>query len=562
MKTPLNNKQKILITTSAIVLCAVIAVVLVFSLNKYSITFDFNEEDTFYVEYGEDTIPEVVATYQGSLLHREGTSVEVTQEGTVDFTTLGSYEITYTASYEDITATATRTIVVQDTLPPVITLNGATSCYVSPGYSYAEEGFIAEDNYDGNVTAQVVRTDESDAVTYTAVDSSGNTSEVTRTIIYKDIIAPVLSLTNGETVNISYGSTFSDPGYSAIDDVDGDITASVIIEGTVNTNQLGEQTLRYRITDSSGNETAALRTFCVKDLTAPTITLSGDAKTYVLVGSSYQEPGYTATDNMDGDLTGKVSVSGSVDTSKTGAYTISYTVSDSAGNSTTKSRTIYVYTKQSSTATQTPSGKVIYLTFDDGPGKYTAELLDILDRYNVKATFFVTNQFPNYQYLIGESYRRGHTIAIHTYSHKFAEVYASESAYYEDLNKMSAICEAQTGVAPTIIRFPGGTSNTTSRKYCSGIMSALTQSLPACGYYYCDWNVDSNDAGGTTTASGVAQNVIKGISGKSSAIVLQHDIQKYSVDAVEEIICWGLANGYTFLPLTESSPMVHQRVQN
>lgn len=207
------------------------------------------------------------------------------------------------------------------------------------------------------------------------------------------------------------------------------------------------------------------------------------------------------------------------------------------------------------------SDKIVYLTFDDGPGPYTEQLLDVLDRYGVKATFFVTNQNPGYQNLIGEIDRRGHTVALHTYSHDYS-IYKSETSYFKDLNKIKELCIAQTGKEPKIVRFPGGTSNTTSRKYCRGIMTTLAKSLGKQGYLYCDWNVTSGDAGGTSSESGVINNVIRGIKGKKISVVLQHDIKKFSVNAVDDIIKWGMANGYTFLPLTEDSPMIYHGINN
>ena len=203
----------------------------------------------------------------------------------------------------------------------------------------------------------------------------------------------------------------------------------------------------------------------------------------------------------------------------------------------------------------------MYLTFDDGPGPYTKKLLDILDKYGVKATFFVAGQKPAYHYMIGETYRRGHTIALHTYSHQYS-IYSSEDTYYADLKKIEDVCVEQTGVKPTIVRFPGGTSNTISRNYCKGIMTALTKSLSYHGYLYCDWNVSSGDAGGAKTKEEVANNVINGIKRNNVSIVLQHDISSFSVDAVETIITWGLANGYTFLPMDENAPMVHHPANN
>lgn len=205
--------------------------------------------------------------------------------------------------------------------------------------------------------------------------------------------------------------------------------------------------------------------------------------------------------------------------------------------------------------------KIVYLTFDDGPCEYTEQLLDILDRYGVKATFFVTNQLPEYQDLIGEAYRRGHSIGLHSYDHDYS-IYRSKEDYYEDLQLIHDVCEEQTGEAPRIVRFPGGSSNLTSRKYGYGIMSDLCESMGEKGYLYCDWNVSSGDMENAITTYAVTQNVIKGIQGKDISIVLQHDTIDYSVEAVSEIICWGLANGYTFLPLTEYSPMAHHTVQN
>ena len=188
--------------------------------------------------------------------------------------------------------------------------------------------------------------------------------------------------------------------------------------------------------------------------------------------------------------------------------------------------------------------------------------MDILNQYGVKATFFVTNQFPAYQHMIGETHRRGHTIALHTYTHNYANIYSSEDAYYNDLALIHNLCVSQTGVTPTIVRFPGGTNNTVSRSYCSGIMTALSQSLSYHGYLYSDWNVSSGDAGGTTSKDQVVANVIGGMQRNNVSIVLQHDIKSFSVEAVDDIIFWGLENGYTFLPMTDTTPMVHYRPQN
>ena len=105
-------------------------------------------------------------------------------------------------------------------------------------------------------------------------------------------------------------------------------------------------------------------------------------------------------------------------------------------------------------------------------------------------------------------------------------------------------------------------SNAISKKYSEGIMTRLTAKVKELGYRYFDWNVDSNDAGGTKSAEGVFKNVTERIPGNHYSVVLQHDIHGYSVDAVEKIIIWGLENGYTFRALSENSPVCEHTVNN
>ena len=530
-----KRKKYAVIAVVGILLCTIAAIFAIWKMNKYYLELSIPEK-TITLEYGVDEMPEIIALCKGTLINKKGTPVETVLEGDLDTSKLGTYVVTYIATYKNMSIEEKRTIVIQDTMPPEIELVSNPEHFTSPVGKYEEEGFTAIDNYDGNITENVIREEEKDSVTYTVSDSSGNKTIAKRTIVYKDIIPPVITLKEGEEIKVTVGKDFVDPGFTAADECDGDITSKVTVEGTVDGHKNGTYTLSYRVEDSSKNVTKIKRTVKIGDFTAPTITLNGKSSSYVKMGTGFSDPGFTATDNLDGDLTAKVQVSGSVDANKMGRYKITYTVKDAAGNKATATRSALVYKQQATANTVNPGDKVVYLTFDDGPGKYTDKLLDILDRYNVKVTFFVTNQFPKYQHLIGEAHRRGHTIALHTYSHNYASLYSSENAYYDDLQKIHDICVKQTGVAPTIVRFPGGTSNSVSTKYSKGIMSLLTESLSYHGYLYCDWNVDSGDAAGASSASAVASNVIKGIKKRSVSNVLQHDIKGYSVDAVEEII--------------------------
>ena len=556
-----KRKKIILIAAVTFLLCVLATGFAIWKLNKYHLELSISDK-TITLEYGVDELPEITALCKGTLINRKGTPVQTTMKGDLDLEKLGSYEVTFTAKYKKMNLSEKRTINIVDTLPPEITLVSSPDYYTNPSASYVEEGFTATDNYDGDVTSQVVSEEHDGMVTYTVADSSGNEASIDRKIIYKDAIAPVITLTNGTSISLNKGSNFVDPGYTATDECDGDLTASVTVEGTVDGHTYGTYTLTYRVSDSSGNVAEVKRTVKIADLNAPVITLKGEKSSYIKVGTAYEEPGYTASDNIDGDLTAKVQITGGVDTSKMGINTITYTVTDSFGNTTTTTRSVYVYQKQAVANPVNPGDKVVYLTFDDGPSGYTSRLLDILDKYGVKATFFVTNQFPKYEYMIGETFRRGHTIALHTYKHVYSSLYANETAYYNDLDAIKNIVVKQTGVEPTIVRFPGGTSNTVSKKYCVGVMSSLVNSISYHGYLYCDWNVSSGDAGGAKTTSAVANNVISGIQKHNVSIVLQHDITSFSVEAVEQILFWGIQNGYTFLPMSESTPMVHFAPQN
>ena len=557
----MKKKKIITIITISVFLVILSAAALIWKFNKYYLELNIKDAE-ITLEYGIDKMPEFTAICKGTLINRKGSSIHTVMNGNIDITKLGSYEVTFVAKYKNIKLSEKRTIKIVDTTVPKIELVSASDYYTNPAHEYVEEGFTATDNYDGDITSLVVSEIKDGKVYYSVADSSGNTATAERTIIYKDVIAPVITLTDGNNIARDKGSDYIEPGYSAIDECDGDLTNNVTVSGSVDGYTYGTYVLTYNVTDSSGNIGEVKRTVQIADLKKPVITLNGDVKTYIKVGTEYVDPGFSASDNNDGDITAKVTVSGGVDTSKMGVNTITYSVADSYGNVTNATRKIYVYQQQATSTPVDPGNKVVYLTFDDGPSAHTARLLNILDKYGVKATFFVTNQFPSYQYMIGETHRRGHTIALHTLTHNYASLYASEEAYYQDLAGINNIVVSQTGVAPSIVRFPGGTNNLISKNYCSGIMTALTQSISHFGYLYCDWNVSSGDAGGTTTAEGVAANVIAGIQKRNVSIVLQHDIKSFSVEAVDEILFWGIQNGYTFLPMDNTTPMVHYTPQN
>ena len=357
----------------------------------------------------------------------------------------------------------------------------------------------------------------------------GRELTVTRRVTVQDSQAPVIELLpipTGEEPSWLHG--FTEPGYAAFDNVDGELTEQV------ETTRL-EQSVVYTVTDSSGNEAVAERRFDAP-IEPPVITPEGGEALTIYTAMSWEDPGFAISDESLREL---VQVAGEVVPYRSGEYEITYSVTNEAGETVSALRRVTVVPVQQAEQSY-PGRRTIYLTFDDGPGPYTAYLLDVLARYNVKATFFVTGNQQDYADCIGRAFREGHSVGVHSRTHNYNTIYASEEAFFNDFKACQDLIEAQTGERPTIFRFPGGSSNTVSR-FNPGIMSRLTRSMTDMGYTYFDWNVSSGDAGETTSTEQVFQNVVNGCVFDYN-VVLQHDIKGFSVDAVERIIVWGLNN--------------------
>ena len=486
MQVP-NRKKRIwpIILVCVLVLILAVVAAAAWLMNTLSLEIQLNGDDAVTLQYGETyTDPGAVAVLKSNVLAEFTLDLPVAAEEPLEITAPGAYTMRYRVNFWWLETCKKRTVTVEDKEAPMITLISVPGSSTIPGQEYKEEGFVATDNADGDITANVQRTVTDTEVIYTVTDSSGNTTEARRTIVYGDIEAPVINLNEGAEITVN-------------------------------------------------------------------------------VGSAYQDPGYSAVDNADGDVSHLVQVAGGVDTYKSGTYTITYTVTDSYGNTASVTRTVTVQPVPQPEVVN-PGNKIVYLTFDDGPCAYTKTLLDVLAKYNVKATFFVVDKGTGNNKIMKRIVDEGHAIGVHSLTHDYDVIYVNESAYLQDFNAMRQLIYDNTGVWTTLFRFPGGSSNGVSKSYneVPGIMTRLTKLMVDMGYQYFDWNVSSGDAGGTKTAEGVYNNVISGIKNRNISVVLQHDIKPYSVEAVEKIIIWGLENGYTFLPLDATSPVCHHAVNN
>ena len=209
-----------------------------------------------------------------------------------------------------------------------------------------------------------------------------------------------------------------------------------------------------------------------------------------------------------------------------------------------------------------PPEKWVCLTFDDGPSKTTPDVLAALKDAGVHATFFVVATGYNEKYLplLTEASAAGHQIALHSASHEYSDIYRSSEAYWADIDLL------KERIAPYVdtesiryLRFPGGSTNTVSRRYGGkSLMKQLKSEVEQKGWQWVDWNVCAEDAvGGHPSADTIYRNVVRETGEQTHCIVLMHDsaTTRTTAEALPDIIRWYADNGYTFLTVAEALPL-------
>lgn len=241
---------------------------------------------------------------------------------------------------------------------------------------------------------------------------------------------------------------------------------------------------------------------------------------------------------------------------------------DTAGAQTTGSTEAYTSSgvdesRRTGIDTQEDTGeeegiRKVYLTFDDGPSSNTGRILDILARYDVKATFFVVGKEDEiYQPLYNRIVEEGHTLAMHSYSHKYQEIYRSKESYVEDLTKLQEFLYDTTGVWCRYCRFPGGSSNSVSKVD----MHELIEYLDEQDMTYFDWNIVSGDATSDYISSGdIIRNCTRKLGEFDEAIILMHDAAEKdsTVEALPGLIEQIQAMENTkIVPITDDTEPIH-----
>ncbi len=435
---------------------------------------------------------------------------------------------------------------------PFFKLKGKREITLEVNNEYKENGYLTN----AKVLEVSNNINTSKLGTYTVLYKYKKYNKIKETIRVVNIVdktPPELDLIGNLEIN-NCSKSYQEEGYAAFDNYDGDLTQKVEKE-------IKDGKIIYRVKDSSNNITTKERIFSNIDKEGPVIKLKGSSVN-LKINNKYVEQGYTVTDNCDDDLTSKVEITNNININKEGTYEVIYKVKDKSGNESKEVRKVTVYTpKKCFSSVSNGKPGVIYLTFDDGPStKNTARLLDILKEENVKATFFLTDK-TNTDYLIKRMYDEGHTIGLHTASHNYKYIYSSTTNFIKDIEKIQEKVARITGEKSSIIRFPGGSSNTVS-SFNPGIMCTLSNMVIEKGYHYFDWNVSSGDAGSGRSKKNTYRNVTNNLSKNRANVVLMHDIYDSTVDAVKDIIKYGKDNGYTFEKITMDTEMYTHYVNN
>lgn len=353
----------------------------------------------------------------------------------------------------------------------------------------------------------------------------------------------VRNLVEGEEVFL-IGNTF-DPksGLSLLE------TYLVSITSVVDTNKVGTYQVTYQVFEGE----TYYRSVKVVDREPPTIQLVGEEK--VIIGSieTWNDPGVVAFDDTDGDIS--ENVTREIIPIDERNYKVLYRVFDSSGYERTARRYVEI------------ARGIVCLTFDDGPSiENTEQVLDILKENDVKATFFILAFDEEKKGIVAREFAEGHTVGLHGYSHEYSEVYTDIDTLMNNFYALDDLIKSEVNeeYQPQFIRFPGGSSNKVSKKFCQGIMTEAVWRVTAEGYVYVDWNVDSKDAGGAKSAEEIFKNVTDNIEPHRTNIVLMHDEahKVYTVEALQSIIDWCKENGYVLEPITSGTEIVHHEVIN
>lgn len=407
--------------------------------------------------------------------------------------------------------------------------------------------------------------------------AAGVSALVIKLLFFSGLFVPTLELIGDARIEINMNETYHDPGASSsfrfMDNSD-----HIVIDNQVDTGTLGTYQVIYRL-DNADQE--VIREVVVIDGKKPDLRLKGEAKMTLFIGESFEEPGYQAYDNCDGDISDQVKVNADIDYNKTGTYQVTYRVSDSHGNEASAVRTVHLLENPLNTKLayhhdmfdntmfewwfnksenhernsaaksaqwlasyaayyQGEDEKVLYLSFDEGGNDitYIKEIADVLNAHDVKATFFLTrNYIRDESGFVKSLVDAGHVIGNHTWHHYDMTTLANEAsidAFVEELTQEEkTYLEVIGEPMPKLFRFPRGG--------CSERALKLVHDL---GYRTFFWSHAYYDYGSDVSKQEALETLLAHY--HNGAIYLLHPSNKGNYEALGEFISEMKRLGYRF----------------
>ena len=380
-------------------------------------------------------------------------------------------------------------------------------------------------------------------------------------IILTFLLCAQIRLKGKTVITLNYDEVYEEPGYSSL--------FKVKVTDNIKNNKVGKYKVTYKNFLFKKN-----RTVEIVDEVKPVITLIDDNVT-ILLNEEYKEPGYKAQDEYDGDLTDKVEIISGLKNNQVGTYKITYKVTDSSKNTTKLSRVVNVvntlykdeyetmdnnmtgwYTSNRQDGSRPreseikkykdqnvyflgPDKKVIYLTFDEGGNiTYVKEIVDILNKHNIDATFFFSrNYISNNPDLMKKIINSGHSIGNHTVNHLSMPSLATKDkfdSYYSELKETEiAFMQATGKPMEKLFRYPMG-------EYSNRTMNIMK----SMGYKSIFWSVAYKDWDGDYNKEYSLNNMKKQL--HNGAIYLIHPKCKGNYEALEDFINYATDLGYKF----------------
>lgn len=442
------------------------------------------------------------------------------------------------------------TSIIYNTFPR-LQLNGSKNMIISYRDKYEEPGVIVK-NATGNYMSKIKIDNNIDNKTIGNyyVDYSlklgGKTLQVRRNVKVIDDVSPVIKLKGDQIIEISINSKYEEPGFAATDEYDGELTDKVEIIGEVNTQEYGEYVIKYKVTDNSSNTTEVNRIIKVIDEIEPTIECKNNYSAFKT--GSINIIGCEATDNFDGDLTNLITVSGEYDVNEPGIYKIKYKVSDNAGNKTSIEHNIIIYNEKQSTA---------YLTFNNSPTSLTDEILEILNEYQIKSTFFVSlEQKEEYYKQLNKILENGNELGIIGY-HQTENIYKNSKTFKSYFEETEELIYNKTGKKITSYRFPE-TSN--SKKLNINTFNKIKEYLNNKNIIYYDWNIEPTNPSNLniTYKEMIEKTITQILNNESNEIVINfYDTEESqaTIESLSTIIELLKEMNYEFDTINNSTPI-------